>query len=154
MILKHVKKNLDMHKRNKHKDIIQPRIQYQQPVQMKQQVQGGHDHYVQVQQALVHHPLDNQVQGLDQQQYGYPQPLLKQQVVYPQHQAGVQQPLNNVHLQEHHQQHYGYPQQQVAAPSSHCAKGPEIASASYQDPAQGVHPQSHHTDGHYPTSNG
>ena len=60
----HKKYNLDMHKRRKHKDIIQPQIQYQQPVQMQQQVQGGHDHYVQVQQARVHHPLDNQVQGL------------------------------------------------------------------------------------------
>ena len=37
--------------------------------------------------------------------------------------------------------------------TSHCASGPEIATASYQDPAQGVHPQSHNTDGHYPTSN-
>ena len=37
--------------------------------------------------------------------------------------------------------------------TSHCASGPEIGTASYQDPAQGVHPQSHHTDGDYPTSN-
>ena len=36
------------------KDIIEPHIQYQQPVQMQQQVQGGQDHYVQVQQAPVH----------------------------------------------------------------------------------------------------
>ena len=38
----HKKYNLDMHKRSKHKNIIQPQIQYQQPVQMQQQIQGGH----------------------------------------------------------------------------------------------------------------
>ena len=34
--------------------LIQPQIQYQQPVQMQQQVHGGQDNYVQVQQAPVH----------------------------------------------------------------------------------------------------
>ena len=97
----HKKYNLDMHKRRKHKDIIQPLIQYPQPVQMQQQVQGD-------------------------------QPSIQIQI-----------------------KHYGYGIQSNAyqAPTSHCASGPEIATTSYQDPAQGVHPQSHHTDGDYPTSN-
>ena len=48
---------------------------------------------------------------------------------------------------------YGIQSDAYQAPTSHCASGPEIATASYQDPAQGVHSQLHHTDGHYPTSN-
>ena len=90
-----------MHKRRKHKDIIQPQIQYQEAVQMQQQVQGD-------------------------------------------------QPFNQTQIKQ-----YGYGIQSNAyqAPTSHCASGPEIATASYQDPAQGVHSQSHNTDEHYTTSN-
>ena len=67
-----------------------------------------------------------------------------------QQQVQCDQPSNQTQIKQ-----YGYDIQSHAyqEPTSHCASGPEISTASYQDPAQGIHSQSHHTDEHYPTSN-